>query len=260
MKNWLIIGSVAMHHWLNNTTKQNDIDIISAEKLSGRFIESHHWGSIADRILEMNKDPIFLDPEMCLTLKYSHAPWNVHWDKTMNHIWQFQKAGYSPNQEIAIELRKVWKEIHGAKKVNLKQDLSEFFSHDAVKRKYPHELVHEMVAMYGRPMHEQIRPDLNSVWCSKDMFDELSYEKQLACALEEIMAVAIERKNLSLQSSDLDIIVSMKFAFKQLITSMTTGWFNDFMILNAFELHRMMRTHINHVKMAIVKLENEYGI
>lgn len=258
--NWLIVGSVAAHHWFPETwPKCKDIDILTPDEISGTFdcrIETQ-WHDVAAEIIEVNRDSVFVDPDMLLTIKFSHAPWNVKWEKTMMDIHRLQEAGCQINWDFVPKLRKVWAETHGSKRVNLRQPVTEFFSHDVVKRAYPHELVHECVAFNPSPMHESIRPDLSSVWCDRAMFEALSEEGRLQCAKEEMMVVAIERLNLTSTSTIAEIRRALSYAFKNLITSMTTGWFNDFMILNA----RALRCHetsvdlVERIQIAILKLE-----
>jgi hypothetical protein len=68
------------------------------------------------------------------------------------------------------------------------------------------------------------------------MFLALSEKDQLLAATEEIMVTAIERRKLSSKSTRIDVLSATTLAHRQLITSMTTGWFNDFLILKAPEL------------------------
>lgn len=236
---WLITGSVAAHHWFPEVwTGCSDIDILTPTKIAGTSecrVETQ-WHDACDYIMVNNVDPVFVDANFLFTIKLSHAEWNVKWQKTMRDIWRFQRAGCEIDPVLLSKLKPVWQKVHGKKQVNLRQDVSEFFSHDAVTRKYDHESVHEAVKFYSRPMHEAIRPSLDSVWCSKEMFLALSEKDQLLAATEEIMVTAIERRKLSSKSTRIDVLSATTLAHRQLITSMTTGWFNDFLILKAPEL------------------------
>lgn len=260
---WLITGSVAAHHWFPDEWENvSDIDILSPVKIKGstHLIIDTQWHDVCNEIIERNSDSVFVDPNMLFTIKFSHAEWDIKWRKTMVDIWKFQRKGCTLHHDIIPRLKEVWKNVHGPKRVNLKQRVDEFFSHDAVTREYPHEEVHEAVKFYSRPMHTRIRPDAESVWCDRRLFGRLSYEDKLKCAMEEIMVTSIERRRLTPNSSKMDIWSAITYAHRQLIVSMTTGWFNDFLILNAPNiLSREKRDIMTHqIKNAIEHLEGEF--
>lgn len=258
---WLITGSVAAHHWFPEVwTKASDVDFLSPVKIKSS-VDLHidaQWHDVCAEIIERNSDEVFVDPDMLFTIKFSHAEWDIKWQKTMIDIWKFQKQGCVLHHDIIPRLKEVWKKVHGPKRVNLKQPVSEFFSHDVVQRTYPHESVHEAVKFHSHPMHEMIRPDPTSVWCDVKLFEGLSFENQLRCAMEEIMVTAIERRKLTSQSGKSDIWAAITFAHRQLVVSMTTGWFNNFLILNApIILSREKRDIMTHqIKNAIEQLES----
>ena len=81
-------------------------------------------------------------------------------------------------------------------------------------------------------MHTLIRPDLQSVWVDKGMFFDLPFEKQIETALEEMMVVAIERGQLNVKSPNLVKVSALHKAHKLLVTSMTKGWFAQFLVEN----------------------------
>lgn len=263
MKKWLITGSVAAHHWFPEVwTKPEDIDILTPSIVKGTSecrVETQ-WHEACDYIFNHNSDPTFVDANFLFTIKLSHAEWNVKWEKTMRDIWKFQQAGCVFDTELLRLLKPVWRRIHGKKQVNLAQTVDQFFSNDAVTRVYDHEAVHEAVKFYSRPLHESIRPSLDSVWCSHEMFSKLSLRDQHLTATEEIMVTAIERCKLTSISSKIDVLRATTYAHKQLVTSMTTGWFNQFLILNAPTLlGKANRTLIEtQIRKAIFTLENSH--
>ena len=162
MKTWLIIGSTAMYHWFPDGRKPNDIDIltkanIKSSSLKDCFIDTQ-WNEVSQLILDTNKDPVFLDPDLLYTLKLSHAQYDIKWKKTMSDIVFLEYHDCEVDKEIYDELVKVWKKIHCSKNVNLNQPVTEFFK-DAVIRKYDHELLHELVKFNDKPMHEYIRKE-----------------------------------------------------------------------------------------------------
>jgi hypothetical protein len=230
---WIIIGSTALAHWFPDWNREpKDIDLLSDVTIkpgNGQFVVDAHWHEAAPLLIKASKNKTFLDPDLLLTLKVSHAPWDIKWGKTMFDIDFLYSKGLEVNEELHAELIKVWKRVHGPKKVNMTQTVDVFFN-DCVPRLYDHEVVHEHVAFYDRPMHELLRPDPKTVWCSVERFNQLSFDDQCKTVLEEMMTVAIERANLTLKSSVIDYRRAIHNASFKLITSMTTGWFSRFII------------------------------
>ena len=238
---WLITGSVAARHWFSDFRQPTDIDLLTPASIktsnSSECIIDTSWHNAAQLIMDHNTDKVFLDANLLFTLKVSHAHWNVWWDKTMFDIDFFKKKQCTLNETVYKALLPVWSEIHGAKKVNLNQTVADFFD-DAVVRRFDHEALHRLAAYNGPPMHEHIRPDLGRAWCSRAMFEALPAEQQYETCLEEIIVTSIERANLEGPAPQSKTMPAIYAGYKQLITSMTAGWFAKFLILNQKELLR----------------------
>lgn len=232
---WLIIGSTAARHWFDDARAPLDLDVLTPLEIHAPGVIDAQWHGAAEFLISRNEDETFADPDILLTLKVSHAHWDIKWEKTMYDIHFLQRHGCVLNMEVYHELFKVWTAIHGKKRVNMNKSMDEFFQ-DAVKREYDHEYLHELVAFYDRPIHEVLRPDHGTAWCSEEKFNALTHEDQVRCVLEEIMATAIERSALKDGDVTSKKRVAMSKAHKQLATSMTTGWFARFLILNRDEL------------------------
>ena len=261
MKNWLIIGSTAAYHWFPDHREPSDIDVLTPAKISGNHstlcVVDAQWHTAAQYLIDLNSNPVFMDPDLLFTLKVSHAHWDVKFNKTLYDISFLKNHGAKLHTEAYQKLLPVWDAVHGKKFVNLNQPVERFFS-DAVTREYNHERLHELVAFYDRPLHEQIRPDRGSAWCSKELFAGLSPEDQAKTALEEIMAVAIERGRLSTSSKRSEVLRAVHQSHHRLITSMTAGWFALYLILNARELLSDLRLTWEPVLLrALERLKNE---
>jgi hypothetical protein len=237
--NYRIIGSVAMYHWFPDARVPSDIDLLTPAQISGNdskvCVVDVSWHRAAQELIDANKDPVFLDPDLLFTLKLSHAEWNVKWEKTMADISFLKRKGCKINYRLLRILKEVWEEVHGKKRVNMAKTMDTFFK-DAVKREYDHEYLHLLVAFNDRPMHEELRADHNTAWCSRELFEQLPVEQQFETALEEMMAVAIERSRLKEANKVSEKRIAMSRAHFQLCTSMTKGWFAEFLILNRNEL------------------------
>ncbi len=233
---WLIIGSVAAKYWYNDFRDAADIDLLTPAEIkcstpSKCFVETHWLGGIGEEIIEHNSNKTFADPQVLLTLKASHAHWDIKWDKTMFDISFLTSRNVSINLPLYHKLYAHWQTVHGKKRANLKQTVEEFFN-DGVHRTYDHEALHELVAFSGRPMHEQVRPDPTTVWIPESAWDALTDEQRVWMVLEECMVTAIERFHLTEKSRDSEITAAMAKAYKLLCTSMTKGYFALYLILN----------------------------
>lgn len=236
---WLIIGSTAMYHWFPDARKPVDIDLLTPATFKTSdstecFVDAQ-WHAAAEEIIKVNTDPVFADPDILFTLKISHAHWDVKWNKTMYDIEFLKRKGAKLNYRLYHMLVEVWEGVHGKKHVNMNKSMDEFFK-DAVQREYDHERLHELVAFHDRPMHERIRPDHGTAWCSQELFEQLTHDEQAQTALEEIMATAIERFRLKPTDLQSKKLASMNGAYLKLCTSMTKGWFARYLILNKHEL------------------------
>jgi hypothetical protein len=239
MKDSLITGSVAMYHWFPDSRVPKDIDVITrADLKSSNPIEcsvDSQWNRIAPTILAINVNHTFVDPNILYTIKVSHAHWDVKWKKTMLDIEFLGSKGCVLNRALYSELFSVWEEIHGKKKVNLNMGLDSFFNKH-VKRKYVHDDLHKLVAFYEEPLYTRFAKNENTAMSCEIKWNALSYSDQCKAALEEIIVIAIERYNLTLESSFVDALKAINGAYFKLVTSMTTGWFALFLILNHLEL------------------------
>jgi len=263
MINSLITGSVAAYHWFPDFRIPNDVDFISKTSIHSskpsQFNVESHWEEPFSKIIQYNVDPVFVDPEFLLTLKMSHFQWDIKWDKTKSDIMFLKNKGIKYNEELYLELVEHWKTVHKKKSVNLKQSVDTFFD-DYVDRIYDHETVHSVVAFNDKPMHEVIRPDKDSVWCDKKLFDVLPETHKIHCFLEELIVTAIERGRLKAGCKKSEKLIAVNKAYKSLVTSMTSGWFTDFMIDNILVLNQQRDLILHKIDLSLSTLENFYGI
>lgn len=237
MSKWRITGSVAANHWISDFRNPKDIDILSSVSVQSRTpselaIETQ-WNSVADRIIECNAHSTFVDLNMLYTIKVSHAAWDIKWDKTIHDIAFLKKYGAKiEHSDILDALIAHWTIVHGSKKVNLNQMNDSFFTRH-VKRIVDHDELHAIVAN-GSPMHERIRLNRDSPMCSVDLWNALSYDDQVKTSREEMMVIAIERYLTGIKQSD--IMIALSKSYRNLVLSMTRGWFNRFLIENRSEI------------------------
>jgi hypothetical protein len=233
MKEQLIFGSTAMKFWFPDFREPNDLDIILRSDKKDYITKAvqKYWIPEFEYFLEHNKHDTYLDPEFMLTLKMSHAGWDIHWDKTMYDILFLKNKGYAPDEELYKKLVKGWIKVHGKKWASLKGKDSETFFEDAVQRKYVHDDIHEAVAIYDRPLFEKLLFD--GVSCSEKGFNQLSFEDKILLVKEEVWVTALERYLIP-EDFKCNVYGSYMKALKKLATTMSSGWFK-FFILNNYD-------------------------
>ena len=237
----LIYGSTALKHWFPNYDKvPHDLDIIcntiKEENIKNSRDTEYYWIEAFNYLVENNIDTKYVDKNLLYTIKVSHAAWDVNWEKTIKDITFLKEKGCILDITFFNLLYNEWVQLHGKKNVKMSVYNSDFFKAN-IYRKFNHEELHERFKFYSRPLNESIREDLDSPLCSKLLWDKLSYENKLKCALEEVFVLASERFIL------VEKPIPTKFArvkiLKQMIISSTSGWFNLFLIEN-FETLRTM--------------------
>ena len=215
----MIFGSCAVKHWFPDFRIPNYLDIIS---------EEDYWVPTFSYMLLHNIHDQYLDPNFIYTLKISHAPWDIHWDKTIKDIIFLRDKGCELDIYLYTKLFKDWQDYHGKKKVKLNILNDDFFT-KSIDRKFDHDFLHGQLCFYDRPLHEQIRKDKNSPLCDETLFTEMSFDDKIKTALEEIHVIATER---ILVHKKIPLKHAKYKALKHLITSMTKGWFNRFLVVN----------------------------
>jgi len=225
----LIIGSRAIQAWFPDFKRNpKDIDFISKTPLMSREVQ-HYWVDSFQYILDNNKSDIYVDPNFLLTIKTSHAGWDIHWEKTMADILFLKKQGCVVDKELYNRLVKDWIGVHGKKWASLKGKTSTTFFEDAVPRKYVHDDIHEAVAVYDKPLYENLI--VEGVNCSEKGFDKLSFEDKILMTKEEIWVTALERYHIP---SDFTCGHAAAYgkSLKKLATTMSSGWFKFFILDN----------------------------
>lgn len=246
----IIIGSFAISHHFDDYTKSpDDVDYVVKGQQTVFFDElsKHqeiHTGSHWDYLLYNNSNSFFADPDMLYTIKTSHLAWDINFDKHMKDLIFLKSKGCKLIPEFYNTLYKKWEEVHGSKShINLAKQNDKFFS-KTITRDIDHDELHKLVAFYDRPLHESIRNNLNSPLTSKNKWELLSYQDKLKCCLEEIYVIYLER------FKKLPVAHGTTKALKHLITNMTRGYFNLFLIENFEELRTYPKQHL------LTKMEN----
>lgn len=248
--NDLIIGSTAIKYWFPDFKREpKDIDYISPVSLRTREKENL-WIPEFKELLFRNKDSQYLDPELLLTLKSSHFGYNNQWEKHRDDILFLKRKGLSMDEELYKILSRGWKREFGTKWAKLGNKSAKDFFDDAVERKYIHDDIHEAVAIYDKPLYFQILESENSVKCLEEKFEKLSAEDKIWLVKEEVWVTSLERYLIPSNFTHSEKLGYAK-SLKKLTTSMSSGWFKQFIISNFDKLYSCSdRRYIEKFKQA----------
>lgn len=238
-----LIGSAALHHFDGRDFKDYDlvledenvepskgIDIEPKELFDKELYEKYDSGIRVETPVGEAK---VISPVGIMLIKRSHLFRTVGFPKHIRHYHELKsKLSEFIDDEYNSLLKrriKLTKSKFGDRTPSLKKSKSEFFD-DYVKKVYDHDEIHLATCYYDRPIYERIKPDTDSVWCAKDMWESLPYKDKVRCVREEGYAIAIERFLIWKRG------YPERFAFNEAVskicTTLTSGWFRDFAIEN----------------------------
>lgn len=230
----LIFGSTAIKHWFPGwyLKQPNDLDIISKDQTLKQKGTEVYWTDAFEFLLENNKDELYVDPDLIYTIKVSHAAWDINWTKHIKDIIFLKEMGCKINKDFYDLLFKDWEKLHGKKKYNFNKPNDELFK-DSVTRKYSHDDLHNILKFNDQPMYQKILKDKDKALCSQVLFEQLSERRKHELAVEEVAVVAYERYVLTGKMPFKNAICK---AYQDLVTHMTKGWFNLYLIEHAKDI------------------------
>jgi hypothetical protein len=245
----LIIGSTAIKHWYPDFKREpKDLDLIDTETYMSTKGVERLWIHQFQELLDINIDDRYLDPNSLLTLKLSHLGWDILWEKHVADVEFLFSKGCMVDRGLYERLVEGWIRKHGKKWASLKGKDSTTFFEDAVARKYNHDSIHEIVAIYDKPLYEQLIHE--GVQCSEKGFEKLSYEDKIYLVKEEVWVTALERY---LIPNDFKYSATLAYqqALKKLATTMSSGLFKFFILSNIHILRKCRdRSFIDKFKTA----------
>jgi hypothetical protein len=184
----------------------------------------HYYAPFNALLFSKNTTSQYLSPNLLYTIKTSHMAWelkNGKWWKHLKDLVFMKSKGCSIDQEVFDACYKHWETLHGNKSHISLNKATEMFFKDGVRREFDHDYLHDYFKITEKPAYQYILTTDDSPLCSYEKFCELDTQLQYYTCLEEMFVVSCERN------------ISLPNAYKALVTKMTKGWWNQFMIDNA---------------------------
>lgn len=177
--------------------------------------------------------------EILFAIKASHITFPVNWYKNIED-YHFLKQNYFKNFDIKSDKnafkiyvkRKQETKQRVDTKINLNVKNEEFFNQYNINRLIDHDKLHEMVAVFGEPMHNKIRKDKDNAYCDESLWNQLAWVEQLSTVAEEAAVIALERVIIPRMHTGqhVDADNAYRWALMRICTTLTSGWFRDFAI------------------------------
>lgn len=229
--------------------KCNDIDIIvddNSDTIPGaKRVECHSIDHLNNREIVENfsGDVVFfmgtkvtlITLEGLAAIKRSHLWRSYFFPKHMTQYVKHLKEHMTPlAMEVAKRREKLTRTEYPQGNPNLNQRNEDFFD-DAVEKIYDHDMLHEMVAYYDRPIYTRLKFDETLAKCEKDLWKDLSHEDKMKCVAEETFVIASERFLIRNNWNHPFKLAYIK-ALEKVCTTLTSGWFRSFAIDNYEEI------------------------
>lgn len=172
--------------------------------------------------------------DVLYTIKMTHRflKNSPHFEKTRNDILKMRAHGAKLVYEEWFKRRE--KETYDYKHPNLNQKANEFFQNEEFYL-MNHDSIHEAIKLYDKPAYTYILEDGEEVKCSKKKWDLLSHELKMAAAVEENFTLLIERTDIG-RNIPIDLHKMVPYCVMKTATSITSGYFRDFIYNNYVEI------------------------
>ena len=255
----VLIGSRALAYWSKSFKPSNDADwdIISEAPIEGaewhnpehlNNNEVQRW-TTPQYSIEFAGEMVYVAlPSVLAAIKRSHLWRDLSFQKHITMYHRHLAGSISVHLNSFLEERtRLTHEAYPQGNPNLMQTKEEFFD-DAVKKKYDHDHLHELVAYYDKPLYTRLQPDSALAWCSKDLWYNLMHEDKIKCIAEEAHVIAMERMMIPNEWEYPAKKAYIK-AVDKVCTTLCSGWFRDYAIDHYPEVMRhFSQSKFNHVK------------
>lgn len=240
----VLIGSRALEFWFPDKFKcrdTSDYDIITDDKYPG--YECHELEVLENwKLLEYVSGETtlpsglivdVLSPVGLAIIKRSHLHRDLFFDKHMTqyirHLKKFRDSKFSEKDEEVLQSRiKATLEYFSRPHPSLRKTVSDFFD-DYVTKKYDHDMLHELVAYYDKPLYTKMQLDSKYAWCEKELWNTFTDEDKTKTVAEETYVISIERFQVPTDWKEPAKLSYLK-SLRKVCTTLTSGWFRDWAI------------------------------
>lgn len=203
--------------------------------------------AIVKAVPRQNNVPI-ATADAVYTIKLSHLPYDIKWDKHWADAQYLKKQGAVIVQPLYSLLIEHWHKKNGNKEfLSLKQPKSRFFD-DHVTYVYDHDYLHELMAYPNTPKYLQCLKEGEDVLIDKEKFFLMSFEDQIKMFREEIGVIAYERWMVNpYNKGKFTIPQAWSLSVKKTVTSLTKGWASRFIIENMEFFIKPSKEEMKHI-------------
>lgn len=179
-----------------------------------------------------------LDVLYMLKMSHRYLKDSPHFKKTLDDILELRKLGAKIRTEHQEFYEQRMKDTYVNKLPKLNQDRGEFFDNENSIYTLDHDTIHEAIKNLGKPAYEFFKD--GEVWCSKELWDKCDEQIKLFSAYEEIGVLSIERSIHPFP--DVDKRWAFNMAHMKLATSISSGWFREYVWENYYKIQEMYNT------------------
>ena len=185
-----------------------------------------------------------LDILYMLKMSHRYRKDSPHFKKTMDDILLMRKLGATMLEGHMDWFKLREKNTYTNKLPNLKQSKKDFFDNSASIYTLDHDGIHEAVKHLDKPAYEYYKPDATEVFTSKELFFNCKEYVRLYGAIEEVMVLSLERSIHPFP--DVDKRWAFNMAHMKLATSISSGWFREFVWENYYTVQSMYSEEYVH--------------
>ena len=213
-------------HDVNSLNNLAMIDYISSEQIT---LPDDQKASVMSRmgLAIMKRSHLWRDLKFDRHIAmYLHAGLDSFIQMIQNEPIQYAKELFDLNNRIGLTMQE-YPQGHP----NLMQSKEDFFD-DAVKKKYDHDLLHDLVSKSSFddvPVYTHLLKYEGMAYCCKDKWNALDHSMRIRAVLEEATVIAIERFMIPNNWQFIEKKAMLK-ALQKICTTLCSGWFRDFSI------------------------------
>lgn len=247
----IIIGSTAAKRHIPTFKRQYDSDLdlwTDVQRDREGMDLSVMPSDILEAFEEESKVKGYATLNDLTTIKLSHLPYDIFWNKHLNDYLIFKKYGGKINQELYKRLKVYWKDFHGNKPYLSLYRTKDAFFDDYVTKPHDHDYLHELVAYPDPPVYTRCLKDGEQVAIDKAKFDALPFDQQVKMFREEIVVIACERWILNPKVKNrIPYIHAYGKSLHKTVTALTKGWASEFICENIEHFLKPSRKETEHL-------------